>query len=171
MKQRLGIAEVLIKEPQALILDEPTLGLDPDGASRILDLITGLSRERGLTVLLSSHMLHQVQQMCHRVGIIVKGKMIAQGQVDQLGSAVFKERQWNFLVEVEGRVDGLESDLRALHGVAGLEARNRGWFLRCTRDVRPEVLALVSRRGLALLQLRSEDTTLEDIYLKYFREA
>jgi len=97
--------------------------------------------------------------------------MIAQGQVDQLGSAVFKERQWNFLVEVEGRVDGLESDLRALHGVAGLEARNRGWFLRCTRDVRPEVLALVSRRGLALLQLRSEDTTLEDIYLKYFREA
>ncbi|MBI2540333.1 MAG: ABC transporter ATP-binding protein [Deltaproteobacteria bacterium] len=171
MKQRLGIAEVLIKEPQALILDEPTLGLDPDGASRILDLITGLSRERGLTVLLSSHMLHQVQQMCHRVGIIVKGKMIAQGQVDQLGSAVFKERQWNFLVEVEGRVDGLESELRALHGVAGLEARNRGWFLRCTRDVRPEVLALVSRRGLALLQLRSEDTTLEDIYLKYFREA
>jgi len=171
MKQRLGIAEVLIKEPQALILDAPTLGLDPDGASRILDLITGLSRERGLTVLLSSHMLHQVQQMCHRVGIIVKGKMIAQGQVDQLGSAVFKERQWNFLVEVEGRVDGLESDLRALHGVAGLEARNRGWFLRCTRDVRPEVLALVSRRGLALLQLRSEDTTLEDIYLKYFREA
>ena len=171
MKQRLGIAEVLIKEPQALILDEPTLGLDPDGASRILDLITGLSRERGLTVLLSSHMLHQVQQMCHRVGIIVKGKMIAQGQVDQLGSAVFKERQWNFLVEVEGRMDGLESDLRALHGVAGLEARNRGWFLRCTRDVRPEVLALVSRRGLALLQLRSEDTTLEDIYLKYFREA
>lgn len=171
MKQRLGIAEVLIKEPQALILDEPTMGLDPDGATRILDLITGLSRERGLTVLLSSHLLHQVQQMCHRVGIIVKGKMIAQGEVDQLGSAVFKERQWNFLVEVEGRADGLENDLRALHGVAGLEARNRGWFLRCTRDVRPEVLSLVSRRGLSLLQLRSEDTTLEDIYLKYFREA
>ncbi|HBO96658.1 MAG TPA: ABC transporter ATP-binding protein [Candidatus Omnitrophica bacterium] len=170
-KQKLALAKAMINEPKIIFLDEPTLGLDPDGASRILDLITGLSRERGLTVLLSSHMLHQVQQMCHRVGIIVKGKMIAQGQVDQLGSAVFKERQWNFLVEVEGRVDGLESDLRALHGVVGLEARNRGWFLRCTRDVRPEVLALVSRRGLALLQLRSEDTTLEDIYLKYFREA
>src|SRR5262249_20911246 len=68
MKQRLGIAEVLVKEPQVLILDEPTLGLDPDGAARILELITGLSRERGLTVVLSSHMLHQVQQMCHRVG-------------------------------------------------------------------------------------------------------
>src|SRR5574341_376623 len=171
MKQRLGIAEVLIKEPKALILDEPTLGLDPDGAARILELITGLSRERGLTVLLSSHLLHQVQQMCHRVGIIVKGKMIAKGEVDQLGSAIFKERQWNFLVEVEGRPDGLENELRALPGVVNIEPRHRGWFLRCTRDVRPEVLSLVSRRGLSLLQLRSEDATLEDIYLKYFREA
>lgn len=171
MKQRLGIAEVLIKEPQALILDEPTLGLDPDGAARILELITGLSREHGLTVLLSSHLLHQVQQMCHRVGIIVKGKLIAQGQVDQLGSAVFKDREWHFLVEVEGRPDELENELRALRGVAAVEARNRGWLLRCAQDVRPEVLSLVSKRGLSLLQLRSEDATLEDIYLKYFREA
>jgi len=171
MKQRLGIAEVLVKEPQALILDEPTLGLDPDGAARILELITGLSRERGLTVLLSSHMLHQVQQMCHRVGIIVKGKLIAQGEVNQLGSAIFKERQWNFLLEVAGQPNGLESDLRALQGVAEIEPRAHGWFLRCSRDVRPELLSLVSKKGLSLLQLRSEDATLEDIYLKYFREA
>ena len=171
MKQRLGIAEVLIKEPKALLLDEPTLGLDPDGAARILELITGLSRERGLTALLSSHLLHQVQQICHRVGIIVKGKLIAQGEVNQLGSAIFKDRQWNFLVEVAGHTDGLENELRALPGVADIEPRSRGWFLRCTRDVRQEVVSLVTRRGLPLLQLRSEDTTLEEIYLKYFREA
>ncbi len=171
MKQRLGIAEVLVKEPKVLVLDEPTLGLDPDGAARILELITGLSREHGLTVLLSSHLLHQVQQICHRVGIIVKGKLIAQGEVDQLGSAIFKDRQWNFLVEVGGRIDGLENELRALHGVAEIEPRHRGWFLRCSQDVRPEVVSLVLRKGLSLLQLRSEDATLEDIYLKYFREA
>ncbi|HEY2987601.1 MAG TPA: ABC transporter ATP-binding protein [Candidatus Binatia bacterium] len=171
MKQRLGIAEVLVKQPQALILDEPTLGLDPDGAARILDLITGLGRERSLTVLLSSHFLHQVQQMCHRVGIIVKGKMIAQGEVDELGTAVFGERQWNFLLEVAGAPNGVENDLRALPGVASIEQRGRGWFLRCTQDVRPQVVSLVARRGLSLLQLRSEDTTLEEIYLKYFREA
>jgi ABC-2 type transport system ATP-binding protein len=171
MKQRLGIAEVLVKEPQALILDEPTLGLDPDGAARILDLIIGLGRERSLTVLLSSHFLHQVQQMCHRVGIIVKGKMIAQGEVDELGSAVFGERQWNFLLEVEGTTNGVENELRAIPGVASIEQRGRGWFLRCTQDVRPQVVSLVARRGLSLLQLRSEDTTLEEIYLKYFREA
>jgi ABC-2 type transport system ATP-binding protein len=171
MKQRLGIAEVLVKEPQVLILDEPTLGLDPDGAVRVLELITGLSRERGLTVLLSSHMLHQVQQMCHRVGIIVKGKMIVMGEVDKLGSAAFEERQWNFLLEIGGRTDGIESELRALPGVAAIEPRSRGWFVRCTEDVRPQVAALVVRKGLSLLQLRSEETTLEEIYLKYFREA
>jgi ABC-2 type transport system ATP-binding protein len=171
MKQRLGIAEVLVKDPQVLILDEPTLGLDPDGAVRILELITGLSRERGLTVLLSSHMLHQVQQMCHRVGIIVKGKMIAQGEVDKLGTAAFEERQWNFLLEVAGPTSGVESELRSLSGVAAIEARSRGWFLRCTKDVRPQVVSLIVANGLSLLQLRTEDTTLEEIYLKYFREA
>jgi ABC-2 type transport system ATP-binding protein len=171
MKQRLGIAEVLVKDPQVLILDEPTLGLDPDGAARILDLITAVSRERDHAVLLSSHMLHQVQQMCHRVGIIVKGKMIVQGEVNKLGSALFKERQWNFLIEVEGPPDGIETELRSLSGVAAIEPRSRGWFLRCTKDVRREVVSLVLGKGLSLLQLRTEDTTLEEIYLKYFREA
>ncbi|HEY1266959.1 MAG TPA: ABC transporter ATP-binding protein [Candidatus Binatia bacterium] len=171
MKQRLGIAEVLVKEPQVLILDEPTLGLDPDGAARILELITGLSRERGLTVLLSSHMLHQVQQMCHRVGIIVGGKMIAAGEVDKLGSAAFEERRWNFSIECAGRGDGIEADLAALPGVQGVERRGKGYYLRCDRDVRPDVAALVVNKGLSLFQLRSEDTTLEEIYLKYFREA
>ncbi len=171
MKQRLGIAEVLVKEPQVLILDEPTLGLDPDGAARILELITAVSRERGHAVLLSSHMLHQVQQMCHRVGIIVKGKLIAEGEVDKLGTAAFKERQWNFVIEIGGRTNGIENELRSLPGVTAVEPRNRGWYLRCTQDMRPEVAALVVKRGLSLLQLRSEDTTLEEIYLKYFREA
>ncbi|MFQ5684647.1 MAG: ABC transporter ATP-binding protein [Candidatus Binatia bacterium] len=171
MKQRLGIAEVLIKEPKVVILDEPTLGIDPDGVTRILDLIRGLSRERGLTVLLSSHLLHQVQATCSRIGIIVKGKLLVQGELDQLGSSILKDRQWNFLVEVEGRADGLEKELGSLSGVADLEQRGRGWFLRCTTDVRKEILSLVTRKGLSLLQLRSEDPTLEEIYLKYFREA
>jgi ABC-2 type transport system ATP-binding protein len=171
MKQRLGIAEVLVKQPQVLILDEPTLGLDPDGSAHILELITGLSREHKLTVLLSSHMLHQVQQMCHRVGIIVKGKMIASGEVEQLGTAAFKERRWNFLIECGGPVDGIEAALAGLPGVEGVERRGGGWFLRCSRDVRPEAAALVVHKGLPLLQLRSEDTTLEEIYLKYFRGA
>ncbi|HWH76614.1 MAG TPA: ABC transporter ATP-binding protein [Candidatus Binatus sp.] len=171
MKQRLGIAEVLVKKPTAVILDEPTLGLDPDGAIRILELIKALNRDHGLTVLLSSHQLQQVQQICSRVGIIVRGKLIVQGQMDELGKSILKGRQWNFLLEVSGDTNGLERDLQSIAGVDEIEKRTHGWFLRCTNDVRSDVVSTVSRKGLKLLQLRSEDPTLEEIYLKYFREA
>jgi ABC-2 type transport system ATP-binding protein len=171
MKQRLGIAEVLVKKPRAVILDEPTLGIDPDGAIRILELIKGLNREQNLTVMLSSHQLQQVQEICSRVGIIVKGRLIVQGQMDELGRAILKERQWNFFLETAGSADGLERDLGAISGVDEVEKRSHGLFLRCTRDVRPDLMSVLARRNLPLLQLRSEDPTLEEIYLKYFREA
>jgi ABC-2 type transport system ATP-binding protein len=171
MKQRLGIADVLVKQPKAIILDEPTLGIDPDGAIRILELITQLNREHNLTVMLSSHQLQQVQQICSRVGIIVKGKMIVQGAMDTLGKSILKGREWNFLLEISGNPDGLERDLQNIEGVDEVEKRAHGWFLRCTADVRAEVVDLVARKGARLLQLRSEDPTLEEIYLKYFREA
>ena len=171
MKQRLGIAEVLVKNPRAIILDEPTLGIDPDGAIRILEMIKNLNREHGLTVMLSSHQLQQVQEICSRVGIIVKGKLIVQGEMDELGRSILKGRQWNFLLEVRGDANGLERELQAIPGVDEIEKRHQGLFLRCTTDVRPEVVTVVARKGLQLLQLRSEDPSLEEIYLKYFREA
>jgi ABC-2 type transport system ATP-binding protein len=171
MKQRLGIAEVLVKNPMAIFLDEPTLGIDPDGAIRILEMIKDLNRQHNLTVMLSSHQLQQVQEICSRVGIIVKGKLIVQGRMDELGRAILKERQWNFLLEVGGAADGLENDLRAIDGIDEIEKRSHGLFLRCTKDVRSDVVSLLARRNLPLLQLRSEDPTLEEIYLKYFREA
>ena len=171
MKQRLGIAEVLVKNPIAIILDEPTLGIDPDGAIRILEMIKNLNRNHGLTVMLSSHQLQQVQEICSRVGIIVRGKMIVQGQMDELGKSILKGRQWNFLLEVRGETNGFERELQAIPGIDEIEPRHHGWFLRCTNDVRPEVVGVVTRKGLQLLQLRAEDPTLEEIYLKYFREA
>jgi len=84
MRQRLGIAEVLIKEPQIAFMDEPTQGLDPDGTNQMMDLIRRLSRERNMTVLLSSHMLHLVQRICDRVGIMIKGKLVGCGPMGQL---------------------------------------------------------------------------------------
>jgi len=171
MKQRLGIAEVLVKNPIAIILDEPTLGIDPDGAIRILELIKNLNRDNNLTVMLSSHQLQQVQQICSRVGIIVKGRLIVQGEMDELGRAILKGRQWNFLVEVGGNRDTIERSLQSIDGIDEIEKRSQGWFLRCTKDVRPELVSLITNNGLPLLQLRSEDPTLEEIYLKYFREA
>jgi ABC-2 type transport system ATP-binding protein len=84
MRQRLGIAELLIKNPKVAFLDEPTLGLDPDATNRMMELIDRLCRQRKMTVLLSSHMLHLVQRVCRRIGIMIRGKMVAQGPMDLL---------------------------------------------------------------------------------------
>jgi len=84
MSQRLGIAEVLIKDPKICFLDEPTLGLDPDGAIRMIELIQGLSQERKITMIISSHNLDQVQRISHRVGIMIKGKLVAMGPMEDL---------------------------------------------------------------------------------------
>lgn len=89
MRQRLGIAEVLVKEPKVAFLDEPTLGLDPDSTNRMMELIEGLCRVKGMTILLSSHMLHQVQKICHRVGIMIEGRMVTQGSMEQLAEDKF----------------------------------------------------------------------------------
>jgi ABC-2 type transport system ATP-binding protein len=84
MRQRLGIAEVLVKEPKLIFLDEPTIGLDPDGTNRMLDLIHSLSREKKMTIFLSSHLLDQVQRICDRVGIMIKGSLVAIGPIGEL---------------------------------------------------------------------------------------
>ena len=89
MRQRLGIAELLIKDSKVAFLDEPTLGLAPDGTNRMIELIQGLCRAKKMTILLSSHMLHQVQKICHRIGIMIRGRMVAQGDMDHLAEEKF----------------------------------------------------------------------------------
>jgi len=89
MKQRLGVAEVLLKNPKVMFLDEPTLGLDPDGALKLVELIQSLNQQRNITVLISSHNLHQVQKISHRVGIMIRGKMVAEGSIEALAREKF----------------------------------------------------------------------------------
>ncbi len=89
MRQRLGIAELLIKDSKVAFLDEPTLGLDPDATNRMIELIQSLSRDKQMTILLSSHMLHQVQKICHRIGIMIKGRMVALGPMEKLAQEKF----------------------------------------------------------------------------------
>lgn len=84
MRQRLGIAELLIKDPEIAFLDEPTLGLDPAATNRMIELIQNVSGEKKMTVILSSHFLHQAQKICNRIGIMIKGRMVAQGPMDRL---------------------------------------------------------------------------------------
>ncbi|HEY7525286.1 MAG TPA: ABC transporter ATP-binding protein [Candidatus Limnocylindria bacterium] len=84
MLQRLGVADALIKEPDVLILDEPTASIDPSGVAELLALIRRLADERGLAILLSSHLLSQVQKLCDRVGIFARGRLIAEGTLTEL---------------------------------------------------------------------------------------
>jgi ABC-2 type transport system ATP-binding protein len=86
MRQRLAIAEILIREPKIAFLDEPTLGLDPEGTTLIIDYIQGLSKESNMTILLSSHDLKQVQKIANRIGIMIHGKMIAEGPLEKLAN-------------------------------------------------------------------------------------
>jgi len=99
MRQRLGIAEVLIKEPQVVFLDEPTLGLDPDGSNQMLKLIQSLSREKKITVFFSSHLLDQVQKISHRVGIMIKGGLVAVGRIEDLAKEKLGVGQEKFTLE------------------------------------------------------------------------
>ena len=99
MRQRLGIAEVLLKDPQAVFLDEPTLGLDPDGTQRMLDFIAGMGREQGITVFFSSHLLDQVQRISDRVGIMLKGRLVAAGPIAELAKQQLGVDQAHYTLE------------------------------------------------------------------------
>jgi len=99
MKQRLGIAEVLLKDPKVMFLDEPTLGLDPDGAFRVIELIKSLNQDRKITVLLSSHLLYQVQKISNRVGIMIKGKMVAEDSIEALAREKFGVGEEKYTLE------------------------------------------------------------------------
>ena len=86
MKQRLGIADVLLKDPRLIILDEPTVGIDPEGVRQLIEIIKTLSHKDGRTLMISSHQLYQMQQICDRVGIFYKGKLMACGTIDELAA-------------------------------------------------------------------------------------
>jgi ABC-2 type transport system ATP-binding protein len=89
MRQRLGLAEILLKQPRIAFLDEPTIGLDPDGTGRMLEVIQRLARERGMTVLLCSHLLEQVERIATRIGIMIGGRLVALGTLGELRDAKF----------------------------------------------------------------------------------
>ncbi|HCL90776.1 MAG TPA: ABC transporter ATP-binding protein [Candidatus Atribacteria bacterium] len=142
MKQRLGMAAVLVKEPKLAILDEPTTGIDPKGVEEILELIVKMSREQNITVLLSSHLLYQVQKICTKIGIISQGRIVAQGTIEEIGKSLLKEEKEDLLeVKVANKLTpALEESIKQIEGVMGVEKK-------------------------------SPDHSLEEIYIKYFREG
>ncbi|HEY7469736.1 MAG TPA: ABC transporter ATP-binding protein [Acidimicrobiia bacterium] len=169
MKQRLGVADALVKGPSVLILDEPTTAIDPEGVVEMLDLIRKLAVEDGVTVLLASHLLHQVQAVCDRVAIFVKGKVVAQGTPHELAAVEQGGR-----IHVEFRLGGEPSAARAkLEGLGTVSNISPGripgsWVGELeAKNLAPSVSGLVSA-GADVLGVHRVDEDLETIYRSYF---
>ena len=175
MRQRLGIADALVKDPDILILDEPTTAIDPIGVQEILELLQSLSRDNGLTILLSSHLLSQVQSVCDRVGIFASGRLIGQGTVQELAARFMQDEA---IVEVQFHEDGedfaprVEATLAALANVTGVarsERVGRPWHVTVTpapaeAEVREAIPAAAVAAGLRLVALSPHVPSLDDIY-------
>jgi ABC-2 type transport system ATP-binding protein len=167
MRQRLGVADVLIKRPQLTIMDEPTQGLDPEAAREFLDIIRRLKSE-GITILLCSHLLHQVQAVCDRVGLFHQGRMVLEGTVSDLAQQVLGSG-YRILLEAAGP-DGLEEPLHRLDGVLNVRRSAANLYeLETESDLRAEAARAVVEAGGRLLSLTVEASSLDEVYTRYFQ--
>ncbi|HQE05904.1 MAG: ABC transporter ATP-binding protein [Tepidanaerobacter sp.] len=170
MRQRLGIADVLIKDPEIIFLDEPTLGLDPEGTKELLNLILELGKREGKTVLISSHLLHQVQAICDRVGIFVKGKLVAIGSVSDLAKEIGSE------VIVELKTSNMEDfpthEVNAMPGISSVQMEKDMIVIKSDDpEIAPKLVRELNRMNIDIYHVRSRSSDLDDIYSRYFHEG
>jgi ABC-2 type transport system ATP-binding protein len=169
MRQRVGIAQALLHEPEVLILDEPTIGLDPAQIHEVRNLIRGLGKER--TVLLSTHILSEAQQVCNRVLIINKGRIVVEDTPERLQARLSGSQR--VALRVGGDGDGLESLVRQVAGVTRVLPIQEGGLeieMAPGQDARPAVARAVVEADYNLLELRPIGMSLEDIFLELTRE-
>lgn len=168
MRQRLGIAEIVMKQAEVAILDEPTSGLDPHATFELLEMIRGLKRA-GVAVLLSSHLLDRVQSVCDRVALFNKGKIALMGTVVQLANQVLGAGH-PILVEAAGA--DIAGTLRGIEGVQSVVPEGEGgWRVIADRDVRAAAAQRIVSAGGSLTRLADLQPSLEEVYTRYFQEA
>ncbi len=160
MRQRLGIAQALLPSPEFIILDEPTDGLDPQGIREVRLLIRRLRDELGLTVLLSSHLLYEIEQICNRVAIIDEGRLLYQGTIDKL---LDKDKT------IKLTVDRLEEAYKLLDADPMLSVTRNGTqsiYVKMSDEQIPRVNALLVERGFQVMELSPQRETLEQVFFK-----
>ena len=168
-RQRLGLAQALLNSPPLLILDEPTIGLDPAQIVEIRQLIKELSGEH--TVVMSSHILPEVSQLCHWVIIINKGQIVASDTPDNLSRQLSHGSRLS--LEVEGPVSEVTAALRDHPGVKDVVTQGEARYLveaKADLDLRPELARLLVKRGWDLLELKAQEFTLEEVFLNLVTE-
>jgi len=171
MKQRLAIADMLVKMPKVAILDEPTSGIDPQGIVHMLDLIAKISKEKKMTVIMSSHQLYQVQRICKHVGILSQGKLVTEGSLDQMEREAPGGGRFRIEIKLVEITSALIDCIKRIKGVASVERREDSLLVSCSEDLRAQIAkAIVEANGL-LVEMKIQSFTLEDIYLKHLKEA
>ena len=171
MKQRLAIADILVKNPRIAILDEPTSGIDPEGVVQLLELIRRIATEQSMTIILSSHQLSQVQRICTRVGILSKGKIVVEGPLEQLGRNAFGDSMFRVEVHVTEITPSVIDAIQKIEGVTGTETVAGEIIINCERDLRPQIAKAVIDNNGQLIQMKVHSYSLEDIYMKYSGEV
>ncbi|HIR76531.1 MAG TPA: ABC transporter ATP-binding protein [Candidatus Choladousia intestinipullorum] len=171
MRQRLGIADVLMKDPQIIVMDEPTLGIDPEGMRELLELIRKLSVEDGRTLLISSHQLQQIQQVCDRVGIFVEGSLIASGTLKDLEEKIRKDGGYLLELEVQPCDDKVLGMLYKQPGVQNISKEGSRFMVSSASDIRGELTKFLGENGYSILHLHQRGGDLDEIYRRYFEKA
>ena len=164
MRQRLAIAEILMKGASIAILDEPTGGLDPQSTREFLELIRSLKKD-GMTILLSSHMLELVQSVCDRVALFSQGKIGLMGRVEDLLRSVLGG---SHIIRIEARGDGLEAALSAVPGVTRVTHEGSGLRIEATGDIRGDIARAVVAAGGDLTMMDAGHASLDDVYARFF---
>jgi ABC-2 type transport system ATP-binding protein len=165
MRQRVGLAQALLHRPEVLILDEPTIGLDPGQVVEVRGLIREIGKER--TVLLSTHLLNEAQNICDRVLIINKGKIVAEDTTENLQARLIGAER--VILRVRGDADELAKTVKAVKGAQGVVTKEDGsveFEFASGKDVRPEVAKQVVNSGYELIELRPLGMSLEEIFLE-----
>ena len=164
MKQRLVLGMALVGEPDLLILDEPSTGLDPNGARRMREIVRE-ERERGATVFFSSHILGQVESVCDRVAILQGGEVVAVDTVEGLREAVGTETV--FTVNLAAAVDGVVEAVEAVDGVESARASGTTVIVRCGDDVKMEVLTAIEEAGGDVEDFDTDEASLDELFAAY----
>lgn len=164
MKQRLALARALIHKPPLLFLDEPTSGLDPEAAQQVNDLIAGLSRANGQTVVLATHNLFEAQRLCDRVAIMNRGKILAVGSLKELARRLWPVTWVDIVFHVKPK-EGFETRLNGHRGVIQISTKDEVLSVQVeSEDVIPDVVRWLIDGGESVLRVNPRDYTLEDIY-------
>ena len=165
MVQRLSVAVALINDPIILIMDEPTIGMDPEATAHFRSLFTSLSQE-GKTIFISSHLLDEVQRICTHIGMINKGKIVFSGPIEQVLDA-FTQR-WVVEAELEKVTENIVSSLKELESVNDVRVEENKLIieLKEKKDVRGEISSEIFKKQGVLLSLNLHKVTLEDVYFQ-----